>query len=86
VHYHDAGRQVKAIPWSDFSRAKYNFVGGAFTIRSRGGKKLLKIGVLRFGQSQMARRCAAEINRLAIAYAEDDSSRAEPNAPHRESN
>jgi hypothetical protein len=79
VHFNDAGRVVIAIPWSQIARVDCSGVTGALIVRDQRGKKLLRVGVVRFAKSQVAKRCAAEINRLAIAYrgrdfASDESS------------
>lgn len=56
------------VPWEDISSAKYGWVLGKFHVKSSDGQTILKYHYERLGSPWVARRCAAEINRLKQCY------------------
>ena len=59
---------VRTIPWQSIGKAKYGWLTGKFLVYARDGTRLLTHKYDRLGSPRIARRCAAEINRLKDVY------------------
>jgi hypothetical protein len=67
-----AGRRIWTIPWTRIGRADYSRVTGSLTIRDQRGTEIVRMDFREFDSRRVSKRCAAEINRLLVAYKERD--------------
>jgi hypothetical protein len=72
VRADDAEARMWAIPWKKIARAHCSGVTGVLTLYDHRDTQLLTLGGRFLGTSRMSKRCAAEINRLLVAYRERD--------------
>jgi len=61
---------ARTIPWQSIGKAKYGWLTGKFLVYARDGTHLLTHQNNRLGSPRLARRCAAEINRLKDVYSQ----------------
>ena len=58
----------EAIPWAGLAKAEFDWVFGKLWLISPEGTTLREVPYRKLGSTRLSRRCADEINRLAVLY------------------